>query len=485
MDYNRPSITQLVFTETGTYQDVVRRSYETNVSGDTIDRIASVTRGGTSISPESLGGVAGHIIRPSMDFTQVGIDNGWNERRFRFSALLSLGKSGHTGQILQWVSGYTNAAAATMSGSIDPDMVLYFNDSITLAQTTEPVPGLGMQTRTRVVDASHILTATRPQFTLDDADVSLRPEDVFSSMQNRHRFGDTMNDVYDERSIIVAPTKSRRTNGRQADWLSRTLSAFSNRALSPEGGDGDFEDMVNSARGTVREADIYSDRFFNSLMRLTSYKQEMSITYGELCSVFDVHEEAVDLIWQGGVSRARPASDHREEQEGWNGGGVETMIATILSQSIPGIITSCMLTGIEFMASNRVSADLGSPYDIKVTNSRTVTEGMDQSPSIRRFIDLLMVEVLPGLTNNNHIDLEVYMYCDIFEDLRIEVSVAGGPITPFINPTYCDRLSAPIVSATGREGLEHLSSDLSDLMTEVTSGPNNSSSLIVGSGSSF
>lgn len=485
MEINRPRIEQLILTETGTYQDVVRRSYETNVDGDTVSRVASVTDGGRSISSEALGSIAGSIIRPSLDFTAVGIDNGWGEKRFRFCLLLNLGRSGHTGEILQYVSGYTDHLGATQAGNVDPNMIMYFNDSITLARSQENVPGLGLQTRTRIVDSSHILTAaSNRRMSMDDAEVALRPEDVFSSMQNEHRFGSNLTDVYDQRSIIVAPTKSQRANGRQANWLSRTLSAYSNRALSVEGGSGDYDDTINSARGVVRENDIYEDRFFNSLMRLSSYKTEMSVTFDELVSIFDIHDNCIDLIYQGGVRDARPPADRNREQEGWYGGDTETMIATILSQAIPGILIGCAMTGVEFMATNRVSAGFGEPYDIKILNTGSLTEGMDQSSSIRRFRDLLAVEILPGLTNNNMMDIDIYMYCDIFDDINIEVSIGGGPSIPYFNPTYCDHLSAPVVSANGRDSLQHLSSDLSHLMTEVvTSGkPNNSSDLILPGG---
>lgn len=179
-------IEKLIMVQTGTYNDIVRRPFNTNVDNETLTQFQEATLGGSNVSVGAISGVAGAILRPSAQPEgYVYIDNGWEEPRLRFIMEVSHGVRMGCKQS-QILTGYTDYVGVTPNGNVDPNMRLYFNNSINLREVGIDAP-TGRQSQTRVTDSSHILMQP---YSANDAwhgntPLTMRPQDLFSQMQTQ------------------------------------------------------------------------------------------------------------------------------------------------------------------------------------------------------------------------------------------------------------------------------------------------------------
>lgn len=155
------NITKLILVETGTYNDMALRPFHTQFNQQSQLQLTEATRGGRNLSSSNLAGIAGQIIQPSaMALGTVSIDNGWNTRRFRFFMRVEHeNRFGDT--IVQFLTGYTDHCDTTLqSRFVDPNMRLYFNNSITMREVVE-MTNFGRVKRLTMADASQILVGDR------------------------------------------------------------------------------------------------------------------------------------------------------------------------------------------------------------------------------------------------------------------------------------------------------------------------------------
>ena len=58
-------VQRLIMVETGTYNDMVVRPYQSNLNEQTMNVFRDVTMEGRNLSSETLSGLASNILRPS------------------------------------------------------------------------------------------------------------------------------------------------------------------------------------------------------------------------------------------------------------------------------------------------------------------------------------------------------------------------------------------------------------------------------------
>lgn len=446
MQYGPKSkICKALFVETGTYNDLVSRPWDTHVDIPVLHAFQEATRGGTSISAATLSGVAGAMMRPQTEGEGlIAIANGWDTRRLRFMLEIEHEQS-FGGRLRQYVTGYTNHVGVVtgMNGQtiIDPNMMLYLNNSITLTSVQEQTP-MGIILRSTVADVSHVLSGTYAPAFNGNGNVThtMRPEDVFSTM-SLGVLSDTSN-VFDGRTTFAQGMvkKSARNNGSAPTYLSKVLNAHQYGMSLDQNNGADLVEVTNNARGMVLEGLVADDMFLGRLSRETSLSQGSSLTYSELCSLDSTLDSRVVVS----LSKPTVQDTHRRgDTENWNNRMPETVAATMLCSSVPSLMTQLMLTGIAFMATNRT---MTGEYDVRILGQKSFVEGMDLTPYLQMFQQRLEVEVLRNLSSNNQIPFAVTMQCDLLGETTVDISIGDGPMVPFNNPQFSDALSAPVVT---------------------------------------
>tara|TARA_B100000929_G_scaffold267488_2_gene235741 strand:- start:1910 stop:3424 length:1515 start_codon:yes stop_codon:yes gene_type:complete len=466
-------IVKALFKESGTYNDMTVRPFHTDFQSQNVDLLNifnEATHGGSSISAGNLSGIANEFLRPTaVGQGTVNIDNGWAAPRLRF--LIEVAYYDFDGSLTmrKIVQGYTNHIGIGHNGAVDPNMVLYFNNVITLRNSYIATEH-GQSLRTAVGEASHLL---RGDYKVDQAfGVSqpnmtwlMRPQDVFNSMGRSALAGNE--DVLDLRlAFSDSPVKkSSRKNSSAPHYVSGVLKGF--RDVHTFGADSeDLPDVMAEAAGTVKDQDLGKDRFFHDLTtQTTSFPEGGSVTYGEMQGVFPEFDHRAVVVLNSQVSRQQQPYEHHQvgQTEHWKGSNNETIWSTILAQSVPSVMMDLMITRIAFMATNQT---LDGQVDVRIGDVGTFAEGVDMTPYIDYFVTRLKSEVIAGISQNNHIDFYLTMMADIMGETRITISIAGGPNIDFAAPSFCDALFAPVLT-TSQQHIDTVAHDIQSLASGI------------------
>ena len=436
---NGMEIVRLDFVETGTYNDMGLRPYVSNVDVGGVQMLQEATAGGRHLSAASMAGVAGQILRPSAT-TQGGISiaNGWGERRLRFiMEVQSTPFAG--GVVVQYLTGYTDHADVTYTRLLDPNMRLYFNNSITCRRATEMTP-MGAVSRQALSDASHLLVGHYNPQSPGTSAMTMRPQDVFDTIGASVLDMGTES-VHDLRSAFAGESmkKSRRSNGAAPTYLSRLLTTYQT-AQAQADGEAAFDDTMSQAASLSRESLMSADKLLHFMRTQTQLQEGGCLTYGELCGL----DPRLDSIARVSIvgNAAKIQTHNRGDTEHWNGNMHETVMATILGHSVPAIMLDLMLTKLAFVATNQT---LHGGFDIRIVGAMSFAE-IDLTPYLVMFEDRLRAEVLTDLSMSNMFSLNLQCEFDVLGESSIQIGLESNPIVPFVIPSFCDALMTPVMT---------------------------------------
>lgn len=456
------SLAKFLIVQSNTYNDQMARPFSTSIDQHVVTQFKEATNYGATFNPTALAGVAGAILRPQAEASaSIAIPNGWDQRRFRFNMEFET-KHAFGGSIRQVVTGYTDHPGATADGmGMDQNMRLYFNNSIHL-QSGSSMAGFGQQETLRIADASHVLfPAGGMRFNGTAATLqTMRPEDVLASISTQ-----SLNDsnVIDYRTAMGTSDikKSRRGNALAPEYMSKTINAI-DQAHKLADSAADHVSIYENARSSVRETLVAQDLFLSILNQHTQYRYNGYITYREFCALFPEAEHVRTLV-KAGQTQQQMMMPGRGSTESWHMPTNETVIATILSHSIPAVMVDCMLTKVTFLATNQTLS--GQP-EIQIRDAASFSSGIDMSPYMQRFIARVSSEVLADITRNNMFGVNIAVTCNIIGDTMIQVSLNSGPAFDYITPSFCDSLIAPVISANPHQ-LSTIAHDVDMLFSNV------------------
>ena len=455
---------QALFMETGTYNDLTIRPWSTDVNQGQINQVRELTHNGQYIAPSILSGVANQILRPNAQSqTLAQIDNGWANSRLRFVFKIHEFDQMSTVSTIKMVQGYTSHMGLSHGGFLDPNMILYFNNIITLRQTFVATP-TGQSYHAAVVDSDHILRGNYSPGNYGQGAMTLlmRPEDLFTIAGRTQLLG---TDVMDYRvAFAEGPIKkSRRRNGSAPHYLSSVVKNYSEVGNWSDN-NLELNDLMAVARGNVLEGSVELDPFLATLRNSSQlFATTGGITYQELLYILPALDHIAMIIPMRDVKKVSfGLESHRAGQtEYWTGSQIETVWSTILSQSVPSLMLDLMLSRVAINATNETLD--GSVY-VEIGDPCMLGENIDPTPYLEVFRNRLNNEILRGLTTNNQISFQLQMVCDVVGETRIVISVGGGPLIEYATPSCCDGLFAPVL-AESQAQIESLTYNLQELAT--------------------
>ena len=457
------TVTRLLFTQTGTYNDMALRPYVTNTDQGTLNALQEATLNGQNLQPSVLAGVAGNIIRPSTHAVGgVSIVNGWDIPRLRF-VMEILHHDSALGDTIQYLSGYTDQVGVSWaSGAVDRNMQLHINNTITTRRVQEFTP-VGTQNRQTVTSAAQVLTGNyQPDFANLNRNIfTMRPQDVFNSVGASVL--DQSSQIFDTRAAFSAGNVklSARSNTAAPVYLSRVMKGYQT-AMSTADNAEDLPAIMEKAMGTIPEPTLSQDKFFGIAQRHHRALVENSyITYGELEAMSPNLELVAQFVRQGNT--AYMAHHERGMSEHWQGTTNETVMATVLSHSIPSIMMDLMLTKLAFVVTNQT---LDGSFKITYTHVQGFTDGVDLTPYIRHFEHRLFTEVLRDLSRNNQLGLNLVVQLDIIGDTVIDISLNSAPSIRYVTPSFCDALMSPVIT-NNNMNLQTLANDITSLVENM------------------
>lgn len=474
-------IKRVILTETGTYNDVYNRPHTTTVKGDTLSRMQRLTDSGTNYSTDALSGVAGELMRPSAHVeSAVLIPNGYGEARFRFMMEVEWPMVGGNTQV-DVICGYTNYCGVSQnSNNMDPNMLLNLN-SVTSITSYTRLDGMNRPYRDiHVRESNQILTSYfNPQQQYNQ--FYLAPQDVFDGIT----LNNTLGGLQDGRNIrtvdtrgasMEAPRLSRRSNNHGGSYMSRTLSAYHTALQKASVSDDNYANVMRSAKAAVVDTNAYDNLSLSNLLHHTDMQYTQTIRWAELLQICpDLEQRTTVAFNRGALVRSRGPGDAlptRGETEQWDTATNETVVATMIVNTIPTLMSEAKLTQIAFSATNQtMGTNNGTPYAVTVNDARSVSQMLEiQSPymqdNIHAMVMRIATELMPAITFNNQMAATITCRCDIMGNTHIEVSLNGGPLIPYDNPQWSDSASAPVVTIN-QDNRKTLARDISSIMENL------------------
>jgi hypothetical protein len=453
-------VKRFLLVQTGTYNDQYLRPYQAHLDGHTLAAYQEITNGDMRVTPVDLAPIAGTILSPASEAqSAITLPNGWGESRFRFILEIESGSDSPLmvgGNTLQIITGYTDHPGGTAGGAIDPNMRLYFNNSIVLRSMVHNTP-TGPKMQYTVQDASHLLTspahltagAAAPMggFHMPDVVTLMRPDDVLTHLQLAASMGEEVGNAGDLRGSTIgsAAFKSRRSNSMPGTHLSRCINALGTAAMGTHADPlqgSDPETTFTQARKYVREGMFRDDNFLSLLQdRTANYRYGRFVTMHELNSLFPSLGHVTTMIFNGGVQNRTPVGQ-RGDSSYWHSSTNEVRVANILGYSVPAIMMDLMLTKLTFVATNMT---LDGSVQIRVDTALSFAN-VNLAPYIQRAIDRINTEIMPMITHGNQIGVNVMMAVDVAGETHIRVSYGGGPEELFVMPSFSDALFSPVVT---------------------------------------
>lgn len=482
-------VVSLRFVETGTYNPMYNRHYETNVNNAATAAMANATQGGQRVNAFSLAGAAGDFLSPQSQVGQgnmVHLANGWDTRRLRFIAEIHYPQLAG-GKVVQHVSGWTDhLGVGYNTNTIDGNMVLHFHNSILMQEVQEHTP-MGPRMMRRVTSAAHIMAQQDWAHVAAGVGGSvnptrfLRPEDLMSQMSGVSTYGagSRMLDLRQQFSSARPLVKSAYHNGSMSQYVSTVMHGQIEAMRQ-----ADYEDknelIFGKASGIVREDTAAQDSFLSFLVEKQLLSPGGTIRYGELLALDPMIDRVAEFYVGGQVQQQQIAPVHQMGQTSpWHGAGNETMFAHILAQSLPAAGLDNMLTRFSFSATNRLSsAEVGQlgvtqfgmnqampAHQVFLTQGFGLAE-MGLDGMMQRLKTLMEFQILPDVSRGNMIPYTVHGNVDVFGESRFNISIDGGPAYDFCVPSFCDNL---IVSeVTTKVGhLNQVASDFSFVIDNI------------------
>lgn len=487
-----PEVVKSIFVESGTYQPMELRTYETQFTDGAIEKFNMATNGGTNIGKNALANIAADIITPaSAPSASLTIDEGWGTNRFTF--VIEIKMPGHDlqhGGTSVVLTGYTNYTDVSLSNHFDPNMRLYFNSSNIINEITTRLANGQIAKRRILKDSSHLLGASvirnitpyapaagmvpnniypAPMNITSNQVFWMTPKSVVDEMSNQYH----QKSMYDNTTILdyrrvsnpLDVVRSRRDNTVTSSYLSGILSSVTNESGKALGTTDDELVALSEAAYSLQEMSNYSDPIITRLITMSDFMISGFVTWGTMCQIFPgLNEKTLYTERKSAVLTSNIPTPDANYTEHWRGLNYETQIANAISQLVPALMTSCLIGNLSFTFTN--DNPTLSP-EVQIFNGNALIDGVALSGLTNRFIHRFNNEVVPIITNQNRSLVTLLVHSNIGAETQINVSYENGPTITYCAPTFCDAMYSPII-APYEHTLSHISSDLYTLANVVS-----------------
>lgn len=470
MGYSKASnirVVRLVMQETGTYNPQFARPYSTQVDGHVIDTLVNRVMDSTNkrVDSGTLSGLTGSFLSPTASpESQIGIVNGWNEKRIKFLLELQVEYNVLGMSTTQYVQGYTSYSGISHAGSIDPQMDFYINSVIHTRKQRITTP-MGVQTMETLTENSHVISSHKSQdMYVPGQQRIMRPQDVFTSISMSHMPGTFeepgssagLGGYYDARVVLKEEAvKSRRSNGLAGTFASSILDANSvATSLADFGQDQDA--MLEAARKEVLEMPAAVDPFLAAMTNISRSIVSNRFRMSDLRILDPNVDNVTNYVIPGPTQMAQMHQTGMTAE--WKGSDKLTHAACILSNAVPSLMMDLMINSVVFKSTN--NSVMGQPITA-IVNGKSFTN-MDLSRNFELFAHRFEREIVNDLTFGNNIPYMLEMTVDLLGETWLRISMDGSPFYDYVTPSYCDNLFIPVIT-TEPDTVQRMANDFEQL----------------------
>lgn len=467
-------VSRCIMKETTRYDDVYARPYTSHFDGDIAMRLMEATNRGNDISIASLADVAGTFLRPQSTPTSgVMIENGFGEKRLSFmlevKSVDDYGSNVGSRYIITGYSDHLGAIHRNGDALIDPQLKLYINNVFIIRDAIASNAYSNQNVVSTMVGADHVFhSSVYGDYMQQTPPMYLqRPEDVFGKLQYSN---DTQVDylsgystLEDGRNRVDNTKSTRRRHEVPSAWLADSIRSYISSTndghVYGEETDGN---VFGNARNKIRNTTTSKNQFILQLSLKSNFQETGYVTYSELCSILPNLDQTADVLFSS------PVIAQNEYQigqgESWRTVSEETIASSIIKQSVPAIMSDCLITNIIFTATNDT---IGGEHVVTVSHVESFTHGLDMSRYVQHFIDRLKTEILTTISRHGHTSYNIQCTMNMLYDSHIHISINGSPLTYFAAPSFCDNLYSPIVTYDS-QSVENMAHDVETMLHSMT-----------------
>jgi hypothetical protein len=439
-----------------------RRSYDVVVDGKGMSAIQEgVERYGVNaFDPTHISGVmasGADFIRPSGTAdAAVGIDNGWDVERYRFTMVVDCYRNGRFAKT-EFISGYTDHAGVSNAGlistvQVDPLMVFTINH-VTEARQRQmdaqgaPVPlvsrsnGVVRNTSFLGMGNGGNMYMTRPSDVLRAVDkVSL-----YQGMNQASAFGDSSAQSYQDLDSLLThvPMCSADTNLLIPTFASRTLKGLYENSLTtfdPMNLDGSGAGALASTR--VQDSAFSSSSFVHVMNRKLANHVTVTaqFNYADLMRLDPTIDDRAEVFGRSYETGVISIPDGRSVECL----GETTTVAVHATSIVQTTLALMSLSGVATLAYNANNMRTGQT-EITIQ----ACDGIDADGMLFQRLEVLKnrlaLECLSIVSISDEITYEVDVFADAFNDVFIQLTW-DGTRRDYVVPAYASSSLAPVVT---------------------------------------
>lgn len=439
------TIVDMKLQETGTFDTQFVRPYTAEIRSDALENLASrihdTTKAnpGAAINSSLTAGLATSLIMPSTTpERQAAIVNGWNTRRFRF--ILTVQQDNMFGSEIYYFQGYSEYFDVSHGGHINPNMVFYIN-SYTRVNRQRDYNNPNGGYIDKVIESRQV--ANGRYITENTGELyGLRPEDLVIGVQSSYmtNYNDGFGNILDTRIGLGNEVFSTSRNSAiPSNMLSNVITSYRTAQSVADFGQG-TENIYDRTIQMLHEPNPMENAFIRELSSVQGKPfASTEFTLNDLAKmdpsvssrIFYQPVENIGLLSTAGMN------------SGWSDTTIETKIASIVSQSVPGLMLECNLITAQFFSSNMT---IGTTIDTRMLAPGVTVSTANPAACYNMFIMRFNQEVMPDITMLNRIPVTLTVDCDVYNQMVIDVSVDGKPSIRYAVPSFCDALFQPQTS---------------------------------------
>ena len=493
-------LVKLIFVESSGIDRPVIRPYETSIKKDDLDLFASVTDDGMNLSTIRLAKVVAPLLGPSSTRRhKAHIANDWDTNRIMFGMVVKVMSRGGA-STYEYIVGYTDHSEHTQRGSnatFEPGMRLFFNN-ITRVHMTEATHRGNriwqpkIQAHDQILLRSSLTGDSKERLRGDDRPVTLRPSDLFKRGSADSVFGSFLkeNDSNINNTVgsFSSPLRaSNIINNSQTAYAARGLNAMMQASNTPNDsyqGDSNDEDVLTAAQDRLVESQLELDPYLEVIKRDTNILREGCITFGELMDMNKDFDEDSQLMFIPLDKRKRGGFINNSS---WSDDTNEAMAATIIANSLPGILINSMYSSVEDLVLNSYARHGESKVNFALVSP--FAPGMSVKANIPYFESQLEHVLMEEVSCGGMFEFEAHIDANIDQFINIRIRIDGGEEASFPFPAFASSVLAPTQDKDFRsldkmsKGMIDLASGLSNMRMARTGTGGTEDGLVTGSGS--
>ncbi len=476
-------VNRLVMVKAGVYNTQYHRPYEMYVDNSVQDSLhecyrSSTVQSGfnTKVTNVDLNNVVPNLVMPSATPGQaVSIPNGWQTPRFRFMLEVEV-ESNAT--LVYFIQGYSDFIDTSHTGLIDPNMLMYINSITTVSRhynvmgaptdvvissdnliynEGDPIDGFnGWDDNTLWNNTNH---------QSNDA-YTTRPVDILSGIEKSYVMNYAAEDLnlddsafIDTRAKVTGlPISSARSNNSGSTFTSDIINA-SITSKNLVGLTSSAEDTLAKAKSIAGETVLSRNPIIRILAMGESQLVVKEFKFGDLVNLDDTVNERVNVIDSsyGNVVELNAV----EYTDTWDKSNMESVAATVVSSNVSYLMSKYLIGKIDFSITNKT---LDGSYATFIGAHKSFINN-NGIKNIEAFKQAVEIELMPVITNNNVLQIELNVKADLYRDVWVSIAINGGITTEFASPTFCDSLASPII-ATNQNSYNGLVSDFETIINQ-------------------